>query len=125
MGYCRRDFAVDGDGLCCDGIQQHHGYAATGVFVCECAAVCNVFAGDVLEAGYGEWRVYRAHFGDGCGGAASWHDAADRGASGAAWRMDRDCASLSERHGAELLDGDLGFLDELCGNDCRQFVWAA
>jgi hypothetical protein len=42
---------------------------------------------------------------------------------GHAWRMDRDCASLSQRHGAEFLDGDLGVFDELSGDDRSESLW--
>ncbi len=72
-----RDFAVDWDGVCGDQLQQHYGYAATGFQLCECAAVCDVSAGDVLEAGDGAWGVQRADCGDGGGDAASRADAAD------------------------------------------------
>ena len=75
--------------------------------LCECAAVCDVFAGHVLEAGDGARRVCGLDCGHGGGDAASRADAAAGGASGHSWRMDRGAAPLPERHGAEFLGGDL------------------
>ena len=40
------------DGVCGHQLQQHHGHAATGVQLCECAAVRHLPAGHVLEAGH-------------------------------------------------------------------------
>ena len=65
MGDGGRDSAVDCDGVRGHQLQQHHGHAATGVQLCECAAVCHVSAGHVLEAGHGAWRVFRADCGHG------------------------------------------------------------
>ena len=68
MGDGRGDSAVDCGGVCGDFVQQYYGYAAAGVLVCECAAVCDVSAGDVLEADDGPCRVYRAGERDAGGG---------------------------------------------------------
>ena len=75
-------------GVCGDFVQQYYGYAAAGVLVCECAAVCDVPAGDVLEADDGTCGVYRVGERDAGGDHSSWADAAGGCASGDSWRMD-------------------------------------
>ena len=81
MGDGRRDSAVDCDCIRGHQLQQHHGHAAAGLLVCECAVVRDVPAGHVLEAGDGSRRVCGTDFGH-CGGdAASRTHAAHRSAS--------------------------------------------
>ena len=45
-----RHCVVDCHGVCGHHVQQHDGFPAAGVRVCECAAVCHVPSGYVLEA---------------------------------------------------------------------------
>ncbi len=63
MGDGGRHPAVDRDSVCCHQLQQHHGYAATRLQLCECAAVRHVSAGHVLEAHDGPRGLQRTHFG--------------------------------------------------------------
>src|SRR5258708_184614 len=94
-------------GVCGEGVQQHFGRAATGVCFRECALVCNVHAGDVLETRDGTRRVLGAAGRNSRRGGALRIDAA--GGSGC-WGEGRipgaDPAHLSERDGAEFLDRD-------------------
>ena len=53
-------WAVDCGGIHGQPLQQHHGHAAVGVCVCERAAVCDVPARNVLEAGDWTRRIHRA-----------------------------------------------------------------
>src|SRR5260221_1682382 len=66
---------VDG-GVCGEGVQQYPGCAATCFRVCECAAVCDVYAGDVLEAHHRTRGVLGIAGRNGGGGNALWIDAA-------------------------------------------------
>ena len=86
------------------GLQQYYGYAAAGVFLCECAAVCDVPAGDVLEADDGACGVYRPGERHAGRGPASWADVAGGCAIRHPRRVDCMWSMLSERHGAEFLD---------------------
>ena len=49
--------ALDRHGLSGDPFQQHHGFPAAGVRVCQRAAVCDVPAGHVLEAHHRARRI--------------------------------------------------------------------
>ena len=116
MGHGGRHSAVDCDGLCGHQLQQHHGHAATGVQLCECAAVCHVFAGHVLEADHRPWRVFGADCGHGRSHVASRADAAPGGAARHSWRVDHGASPLPQRHGAEFLGCDLGIQRQFhCG----------
>ncbi len=112
LGDGGRDPAVDCDGVRGHQLQQHHGHAATGVQLCECAAVCHVFAGHVQQTNNGAWRVFGADCGHGRGHSASRTDPAPRGSAGHSWRLDHGAAPLPQRHGAEFLRGDLGIQRE-------------
>src|SRR5580698_6015426 len=103
MGDGRRNFAVNGDGICGDIVQQHHGYATACIFIRECASVCNFPAWHVLEANHwacsfywpGEW-----HRGSGC---ASWTYIARRRAPWYPRWVDYSFALVSEPNGTEFL----------------------
>src|SRR5260221_13368878 len=73
-GLWSRDF-VDG-GVCGEGVQQYPGRAATCFRVRECAAVCDIHAGDVLEAHHRTRSVLGIAGRNGGGGDALWIDAA-------------------------------------------------
>ncbi len=101
--------AFGGNGLSGDALQQHHGFPAVDIRVCECAAVCDVPAGHVLEANdrsRGVYRIADRHHG---GGADAWADGGGRQG-----RLDCIAASISLHDGAELLDRDL-LLDGVYG----------
>ena len=83
-------------------------------------SVCYVSAGDVLEEDYRAWGVCRVAGGDGGGSGASWVDAAGGGCSRAAWGVAAPGACLSERYGAELLDGYLCVFGEYGRDDCGE-----
>ena len=57
-------------------LQQHHGYVAIGVRVCERAAVCDFPAGNVLEAHDRARCIHRAAGRHDRGGDSSWADVA-------------------------------------------------
>ena len=88
MGDGGRNSAVDLRGVCGNFVQQYYGHAAAGIFVCECAAVCDVSAGHVLEANDRARGVYRPRERDGGGNRSPWADAAGGCASGDSWRLD-------------------------------------
>src|SRR5260221_13971240 len=79
-GLWSRDF-VDG-GVCGEGVQQYPGRAATCFCVRECAPVCDVHAGDVLEAHHRTRGVLGIAGRNGGGGDGLWVDAA----GGGGWR---------------------------------------
>ncbi len=92
-------------------LQQHHGFSATGVWLCECAAVRDIFAGNVLEARHRPRRVCRIAGGNWSCGAYAWVDAGRRKG-----RMARKCAPhVSVHHGAEFLDRDFRLVHLLSG----------
>src|ERR1700757_925173 len=104
-GVWARDFA-DG-GICGEGVQQYSGRAATGVCVRECAAVCDVHARDVLETHDRARRVLGIARRNRSRGDALWIDTAGGSGRGSEGRISGDNpARLSERDGAEFLDGD-------------------
>src|SRR5258708_28576010 len=94
-------------GVCGEGVQQHFGRAATGVCFRECAIVCDVHAGNVLEADNGARGVLGAAGRNSCRSGALRIDAAGRSGLGSKRRVSgADSACLSERDGAAFLDGD-------------------
>ena len=117
---------VDLHGLCGHQLQQHHGHAATGVQLCERAAVCHVPAGHVLEARNRPWRIcrpYRRHAGR---HDSSRADAAHRGAPRHSRRLDHRGSPLPQRHGAELLGRHLRLQHQLhCDRGCEPVDQAA
>ena len=90
-------------------LQQHHGLSATGVRVRERSVVCDIPAGDVLEAHDRARRFLRVALGNGRGGRSPWPDACPSGrlraSKAAGWQR---CPHLSQRNGSEFLDCDLG-----------------
>src|SRR5579885_2236572 len=108
------------DGVYCHLVQQHHGYAPACFLVCERAFVRDLPAGYVLEAHDRARCFYRAGERNGCRCSASRVDAASHGSSRYSRRLDCNCAYVSERNGAELLDGHLGVFHKLysdCGGE--------
>src|SRR5262245_24716245 len=61
-----------------DAIQQHYGYPPACIRVRKCAAVRDVFAGNVLETGDRTRRLRGPGLGHACSSPASWIDAAPR-----------------------------------------------
>src|SRR6185369_237296 len=90
------DFAFHWRGIRSDSLQQHHGFPATGLRICECAALCNLPVGYVLEANDGARCIYGlARRNDGRRGA-SWIDVAERSSAGNQGRMAGPAAYVSE-----------------------------
>src|SRR5258707_15536598 len=83
--------------VCGEGVQQHFGRAATGVWFRECAIVCDVHAGNVLEADNGARGVLGAGGRKSCRGGALRIDAAGgRGLGGGGRGTGGESACLSE-----------------------------
>src|SRR5260370_15158006 len=94
-------------GVCGEGVQQHFGGAATGICFRECAIVCDVHAGNVLEADDGARGVLGAAGRNSRRGGALLIDADGGSGLGSERRVSgADSAYLCERDGAEFLDGD-------------------
>src|SRR5215467_2121151 len=117
-GYGGRNCVFDWRSVHGQPLQQYYGYAAARLRVRECAAVCNLSARYVLETHHWSWRIHWLDSRNRGGGGAPRADLAGRRSGGNQGRLDRRHAHISERNGAEFLDGDLCVVDMLCGHNC-------
>jgi len=106
--------------LCRYSLQQHYGHAPVGVRFRERTAVCDVFAGHVLETCHRPRSVPWTDFGYHCSRNSSRSHLASRHGAGDQGCLARPCYPLlSERDGAKLLDRHLGVDDLFCRDDCH------